>query len=278
MKQKTTVKSALVGLTYVVITFGLRGQPVNAASDPLQFEVASVKETTATCPPACGLIRSTPGAAGYHVEGATLRSLITVAYGVTDRQISGAGAWMEKERFDIEAKADHSRTIDELHAMLAHLLEDRFQLEVRRESRQESVWNLTVAGGGLKISPHDPGDRNYPPIVFGWISDNDGSVCASARGPNETMEYFAFSLSRNMNTTVIDRTGLPGRYDVSLKYMPDAAHPRNAEGTPLSYSSDCSDIFAALPKQLGLKLVKGKGPVEYLVVQHVEQLAGARRR
>lgn len=75
-----------------------------------------------------------------------------------------------------------------------------------------------------------------------------------------------------MNTTVIDKTGLPGRYDVNLRFMPDGAHPRTPEGTPLPYSSDCSDIFAAVPRQLGLKLVAGKGPVEYLVVDHVDQL------
>jgi uncharacterized protein (TIGR03435 family) len=218
------------------------------------------------------LIRSTPESAGYHAEGATLHSLMTVAYGVTDRQISGGARWTEKERFDVEAKADRPRTIDELHTMLAHLLEERFHLQVRRETRQESVWNLTIAKGGSKMPPHDPNDKNYPPIIVGWLSDHDGSVCASARGPNESMEYFAFSLSRNMNTTVIDKTGLPGRYDVNLTFMPDGAHPRSPEGTPLPYSSDCSDIFAALPRQLGLKLVAGKGPVDYLVVDHVEQL------
>jgi uncharacterized protein (TIGR03435 family) len=177
---------------------------------------------------------------------------------------------MEKERFDIEAKADRTRTIDELHTMLAHLLEERFQLQVRRETRQESVWNLTIAEGGSKMPPHDPNDKSYPPIILGWLSDHDGSVCASARGPNETMEYFALSLSRNMKTTVIDQTALHGRYDVNLRYMPDGAHPIHADGTAVPFSSDCTDIFAALPRQLGLKLVAGKGPVEYLVVEHVE--------
>jgi uncharacterized protein (TIGR03435 family) len=261
---------ALVALALAPV-FCLRAQP-NTPSDALKFDVASVKPSAANCPPACGLIRSTPGSAGYHAEGATLRSLMTVAYSVTDRQISGGPRWMETERFDIEAKADRPHTVDELHAMLAHLLEERFHLEVRRETRQESVWNMTVAEGGSKMPEHDPADKNYPPIVFGWLSDNEGSVCASAKGFNETMEYLAFSLSRNINTTVIDQTGLPGRYDVNLKFMPDGAHPRKPDGAPIPYSSDCSDIFAALPKQLGLKLVAGKGPVEYLVVDHVGPL------
>jgi uncharacterized protein (TIGR03435 family) len=268
---KSAGKNALVALAVLATTFCLRGQPGATAPDRLEFDVASIKPAAAGCPPACGLIGSTLGSAGYHAEGATLRSLMTIAYSVTDRQISGGPRWIENERFDIEAKADRPRGIDELHTMLAHLLEERFHLEVRRETRQESVWNLTVAEGGSKMPPHDPNDKNYPPIIAGWDSDNDGSVCASARGPNETMEYFAFSLSRNMKTTVIDKTGLSGRYDVNLRYMPDGANPRHADGTPAPYSSDCSDIFAALPRQLGLKLVAGKGTVEYLVVEHVEQ-------
>jgi uncharacterized protein (TIGR03435 family) len=254
------------------MTFSLRGQSSTTAADALTFEVASVKPSAAGCPPACGLIRSTVGSAGYHAEGATLRSLITVAWSVTERQISGGPRWMETERFDIEAKADRPRTIDELHAMLARLLEERFHLGIRREKRQESLWKLIVADGAPRMIPHDPTDKNYPPIMMQWVSDTDGSVCASARGANETMEYFAFSLSRNMKITVIDQTGLLGRYDVNLRYLPDGAHPIHADGTPVPFSSDCADIFAALPRQLGLKLVSGKGPVEYLVVDHVEQL------
>lgn len=271
-EQKSLGKCTLAAVAFVFgMPFCVRGQPT-ATPAPLAFEAASVKVSTGDCPAMCGLIRSTPGSAGYHAEGATLRSLMTVAYQVTDRQISGGPSWIGKERFDIEAKADRPRTIDELHAMLAHVLEERFHLQLRRETRQESVWNLTIAEGGSKMALHDPNDKNYPPTVFGWFSDTDGSVCATSRGPNETMKYFAFSLSGIMSTNVIDKTGLPGRYDVNLRFMPDGAHPRTADGTPRPYTSDCSDIFAAVQKQLGLKLIAGKGPVEHLIVDEVEQL------
>ena len=125
---KSAGKSALAAVAVLAASFCVRGQP--GAMAPENFHVASVKTTTARCPPACGLIRSTPGSAGYHAEGATLRSLMTVAYGVTDRQISGGPRWIENERFDLEAKADRPRSIDELHIMLEHLLE-----ESRRRSK-----------------------------------------------------------------------------------------------------------------------------------------------
>jgi uncharacterized protein (TIGR03435 family) len=93
-------------------------------------------------------------------------------------------------------------------------------------------------------------------------------VCGFAGGPNETTGYLAWSLSRNLNMTVIDQTGLPGRYDVDLRFMPDGAHPRTSDWPPVPFSSDCADIFTALPRQLGLKLVAAKGPVEYLVTEN----------
>ena len=255
---------------FLPLALSLSAQSRTNASDVLAFEIASVKASVEGCPPACGLIRSTVGSAGYHAEGATLRSLMTVAYGLTDRQISGGPRWTQTERFDIEAKSDRPRTVDELHTMLAHLLEERFHLELRHETRQESVWSLILTERGPTMPVHDPSDANYPPMATRWIPDTDGSVCASVGSPNESMEYLALSFSRSMNTTVIDRTGLTGRYDVNLRYMPDNVHPRHADGTPVPFSSDCSDIFAALPKQLGLKLVSGKGPVPYLVVERAE--------
>jgi uncharacterized protein (TIGR03435 family) len=78
------------------------------------------------------------------VKAAPPRLIMTVAYQVTDRQISRGPSWIDSDRFNITAKAAHPRTSDELHTMLAHLLQERFRLKVRRETRQEPVWNLAV--------------------------------------------------------------------------------------------------------------------------------------
>jgi uncharacterized protein (TIGR03435 family) len=69
---------------------------------------------------------------------------------------------MTTERFNVEAKAARPHTVDDLHTMLAHLLEERFHLKVRHEMRQESVWNLVVANGGSKMPVYDPADKDYP--------------------------------------------------------------------------------------------------------------------
>src|ERR1700678_2445861 len=92
---------------------------------------------------------------------------MTIAYQVTDRQISGGPSWINADRFNIDAKAARPRTNDELHTMLAHLLEERFHLTLRRENRQESVLVLVVDKGGSKMPVHDPEDKDYPPIGGG---------------------------------------------------------------------------------------------------------------
>jgi uncharacterized protein (TIGR03435 family) len=241
------------------------------ADDPLVFDVASVKPTTGTCPPVCGLIRPTVGAGGYHIEGAPLRLIMTVAYTVTDRQITGGPAWIGADRFDIEAKAERSRTTDELHVMLQHLLEERFHMTIRHEARQESVWNLVVAKEGQKMTAHDPDDKDYPPIGGRAVRAPDGSLCPGFAGKNVRMDYLAFFLSRNMDRMILDKTGLEGRWDFDLHFLPDAA--RLAAGGPgaPAISPDCGDLASSLPKQLGLRLEAGKGPVDFLVIDHVEK-------
>ena len=263
--------AALLFAATTTVSLALRAQqPQAGEKDPLTFDVGSVKPS-AGCPPACGLIRPTVGNQGYHVEGSTLRTLMTVAYTVTDRQISGGPAWLGTDRFDIEAKATRPRTVDELHIMLQHLLEERFQLKVRHETRQESVWDLVVAKGGSKMPVHDAADKDYPPMGPQMVRDPDGSVCLGLPGRNVTMNYFAFVLSRSVDRAVIDKTNLPDRYDVALKFLPAALPPRGPEGGELTISPDCHDIAVALPQQLGLKLESAKGPVDFLVIERAEK-------
>ena len=245
----------------------LRAQSQAEDKDPLVFEVASVKPSQPGG--RGGIIRAMPGNQRYHGENMPLRVMMTVAYTVTDRQISGGPDWMRTDPFDIEAKASRPRTIDELHVMLQHLLEDRFKLKIRRETRDEPAYILTVAKSGSKMPVHDPEDKDYPPIGGNLATAADGSICPGFTGRNVTMDYFAFFLSRLMDRTVVDRTGLPARYDVNTHFVPENAPLRNGDGPAIT--PGCADIYGALPSQLGLKLEKGRGPVPYLVIEHAEK-------
>lgn len=60
----------------------------------------------------------------------------------------------------------------------------------------------------------------------------------------------------------MNKTGLPGSYAIMLKWTPEGAQESAGSGP---------DIFAALEEQLGLKLVPTKGPVDTIVVDHIEK-------
>jgi uncharacterized protein (TIGR03435 family) len=70
---------------------------------------------------------------------------------------------------------------------------------------------------------------------------------------------------------VVDKTGLPGLFDIDLEYSPDAANPQMPDGlAPFPRAvNEQPGIFEAIEKQLGLKLTAGKAPVDYIVIDHV---------
>jgi uncharacterized protein (TIGR03435 family) len=167
------------------------------------------------------------------------------------------------------------------------LLEDRFQLKVHREATDGPVYFLTVAKNGPKLKPatcvvidpaHKPAPlapgENRPDICGSNRSGTIGSTrtmnllgvkmhepdMATATFPGLTF-YFASLLERS----VIDKTGLAGRFDIHLEYTPASAEvPSSADPGPPS-------LFVAVQEQLGLKLESGRGPVELLVIDHVEK-------
>jgi uncharacterized protein (TIGR03435 family) len=253
----------------LVAILGLAGlaaaqpQPPPDSKPPLTFDVASVKPT----PPdeRRGIAHQPPGGQSYEIIGAPLSMIMTVAYSVTPRQISGGPGWVNTDRWNIEAKAERRGTSDELHDALARVLEDRFRLKVRRETRVLPCYLLTVDKKGSKMPVHDPADLVHEPFT--------GAPGRGFSGKNATMNYFAFFLSRILDLNVIDHTNLPDHYDVDFQFVPDrsairANEPPGSEPPPLA---DGPDIFTALREQLGLRLEKGKGPVEFLVIEHAEK-------
>jgi uncharacterized protein (TIGR03435 family) len=245
-------------------------QSAGDAKEPLTFDLAAVKPTPAD--ERRGIVHQPPGGQSYECIGATVRTIMTVAYTVTDRQISGGPAWINTDRWNIEAKAERRGTSDELHTALAKLIEERFHLKIRHEKRELPVYILTVDKKGAKMAVHDPADLLHDPIAGGF---QNGEV--KLTGKNVAMDYFAFFLSRGLDLNVIDRTELPARYDVEYHYVPDLppGAGRGGDGPPLingqPVSVDGPNIFTALREQLGLRLEKGKGPVDFLVIEQAEK-------
>ena len=76
------------------------------------------------------------------------------------------------------------------------------------------------------------------------------------------MDQLVMCLSDVLSRRIVDKTGLTGNYDIDLKWTPD-----DQQGT----SDAGPTLFTALAEQLGLKLDATKGPVDTLVVDHVER-------
>ena len=192
--------------------------------------------------------------------------LIRVAYGVEDFQISGAPNW-EYEGYDVKAKVD-SATANELQKlsedqrnlqqqrMLQALLADRFKLALHREPKEVPVYALVIAGNGPKLQKSKPADdyangvKGPDGVPFGPHFMKFGPCERTSQG--SSMANVVRTLSQRIGRPVLDKTGLTGEYDFALRCSPD-------------------EFFTALQEQLGLKLESTKGPVEVLVIDHVER-------
>jgi len=226
--------------------FALAALPIAAQS----FDAASIKTAD---PEHIGLQIYSPNPGSFRAMAAGVKHLMAFAYGVRDVQISGGPRWSDTELFDIEAKAAGPASIPELRLMAKSLLEDRFKLQVHRESREQSVFDLVVGKAGPKLAP----------VPSAGLGIGLGKSQLNGRGAN--MAGLASVLSSRVSRQVIDKTDLKGFYNFTLTWTPDdeAAGPESGPS-----------IFTAIQEQLGLKLEPAKGMVEFLVIDSVERPSG----
>jgi uncharacterized protein (TIGR03435 family) len=250
----------------------------DADAKPLAFDVVSVKRSE---PNGRVRIRILPD--GWSASGIPLKGLISNAYGVRQDLISGAPGWTESTAYDIEAKEDPSvaaalqklpndQRAAQINSMLQAVLADRFHLKVTRVDKELPAYELVIAKGGFKLKEADP-NKSYS----GGLKGPDGVARAGMMmtgqgqviGQGIPMSRLATNLSYQVGRSVLDKTGLTGNYDLTLKWTPDQAAGTASPGA----DSDASgpSIFTALEEQLGLKLESRKAPTETLVIDQIER-------
>jgi uncharacterized protein (TIGR03435 family) len=245
----------------VPVVFGLAHTTSSQAPAPLAFDVASVKLNRLDTR---GFIGATPGGTGYTgftATGARLKVLIMLAHGIAERQLSGGPEWVELDGFDIDARSENPRSIDEIDLMLQSLLADRFKLKLRRETREESVYALVVEKDSPNLVRHRD-DDTAPPLIK--PSGKPGEVIFQ----NIPIKRLVWMLSGQTGRTVLDKTGLSGNYDFKLEWTPYATKGARDENSP---EASGTSIFAAIRSQLGLKLESQRGQSEYFTIEHVEK-------
>ena len=231
------------------------GAGLSAQTERASFDVADIK-------PSVGLRNGSstqpfPGGR-LHVENQPVRSLIRTAYRVQDFQISGGPAWINADRYDIEAKAEGNAPLPQVVGpMLQSLLADRFGLVIHRETRELPMYFLVAAKSGLKLEAS---------------KEPSGTIAVGPRmleAKGVSMQEFAGSLSGIMERTVVDKTGFNQPFDAHLEFALE--HGMLNGSTSLPPDPGRASISTVLQEQLGVRLQSAKGPVEVLVIDRIEK-------
>jgi uncharacterized protein (TIGR03435 family) len=243
------------------------------------FEVASVKPTP---PPRPGVrvFAFADASSQVRISGTrvtangTLTMLVAAAYSLERFQVTQspefADRWANSELYDVEARApgDAIPTLTQVRQMMQALLAERFHLKFTRQTTVTPVYNLVVAPGGPKLEPTAFGE-NAP------ITRNEGSSGTQIRTRflNVSMADFVGRIRGQFDRPLLDKTGLTGGFDFSLEYRWQApgmnADAAQALGIPDPEPG--IPIIASIGKQLGLRVVPAKEPVESLVIVHAER-------
>jgi uncharacterized protein (TIGR03435 family) len=293
--------SSAIGIAAVamLLVFAIASTPrVRAQSQPApaqttaapssSFEAASIKINRS----GSGRHSLSPNLPGGRLRAinVSLAGLMMSAYQAPATRILGAPSWFDSEYFDIDATSEGDNSGDENHVRLQTLLADRFKLVIHHETRQLPIYALVLAKPG-KLGPqlHLDGEKcddsspadspGFPPLPGTTppslkCSDLSGGVNpdrAHYSGRNISMERFletlAGSASRpNVDRPVVDQTGLSGNIDFTLEFAPQSVVDTGAPGP-----SALPSIFTALEEQLGMKLKTETGPVDVIVIDHVEE-------
>ena len=181
----------------------------------------------------------------------------------------GGPGWLNSAKFDIEAKADESvdaemQKLDsdagrlQKQKMLQALLAERFALKTHVETRELPIYALVVAKNGPKLEKSKANGTS--------INWRTGQI--TVQGSDSTVGLLAEQLTKVLDRVVVDKTGIQGRFAISLNWTPDDGAAANSSGSLADASGP--SVFTAIQEQLGLKLVSQKGPVQVLVIDHVE--------
>jgi len=257
----------------------------------VSFEVASLKRNKSG--ERGGSVRRQPGGR-VNAINMPLNMLITLAYQVQPYMLAGGPGWIADERFDIVAKLDVDPPPmhpgggpDPLALAMQTLLADRCKLKVHHETREGGIYALVMARPGVNPGPAlKPSTQDCSPEGIqarraapspAATSGTPPVVCGMQMAPGRIgfagfpLSIFATGLGGQVGRVVVDRTGLAGNWDLELTFAPErpAWLPPVEEVQPPDPNTP--SIFTALQEQLGLKLQATKGPVDILVIDHVER-------
>jgi len=264
-----------MGLLLAVASAVLVAQAPDAATRP-SFEVATIKRNVSLKDGGGGGL----GRGGrFRLINVSVRQMVLIAYRngppLMLSQVIGGPGWLDSDTYDITAKISDDLAgrpqVEQFAAqplLLQSLLEDRFKLKVHRETPQLPIYSLVRARKDASLGP-----QLRPSIVDCKIEPNKCRLdYAPGRfyGGAMRMATLIGFLSSNVQRVVVDRTGLDATFELTLEFTPERmALPLSPDATPPP--ADKPPLLTALQDQLGLKLESDRGPVDVVVIDHIER-------
>jgi uncharacterized protein (TIGR03435 family) len=199
----------------------------------------------------------------------TVEGLITLAYNLHPKQLTGGPEWLTTDHFDMDVLPDHEGlpSLEQARGIVRKLLADRFGLKFHEDTKELSVYVLSVAKGGPKFTK-SASDPSSPPGLGG----PPGRMMVR----NASMEEFAEVMQGTLDRPVVDQTGLKDRYDFQFRWTPDESQyggrvppPNSGDNTPAADAPP--PLFTAIQEQVGLKLDAMKAPAKVMVIESVEK-------
>jgi uncharacterized protein (TIGR03435 family) len=248
------------------------------------FEVASVKRSPPWKPgvffgPARGG-PGTPDLGQITWTYTTLKAMLMTAYDVENYQITGP-EWIESERYDVVAKLGAGATKAQVRAMWQGLLNERFRIAMHRESKEFQVEDLVIGKGGSKlkeahIDPDAPPPDGPPNMKNGQLMGPGFVTTIFPDGPRartmakeQPLSKLTTMLGSQLHRPVLDKTGLTGKYDFTLEFVPSLNVPLSPGGDA---AEPAPDLMTAVQQQLGLRLVAAKATLELMVIDRAEKI------
>lgn len=261
-RTQRAVSTRLICLGFVLAVLPqAKPQSPNVPANPPAFSVATIRINDS----GRNGIQTQIAPDGVSIANIPLQNLLSETFGVEPNQVLGLPDALKYERYDIQAKvaeedtaAMKTLTMKQKLAMLQSLLEERFSLKFHHETRELPIYMLRVAKGGMKMQEWKRPDAAVQDASFPHKLLRKGRTELDSQGT--TMSDLAKQLSSILGRTVVDGTSLTGNYDYMLQWADESSGASDAGPS----------IFTAVQEQLGLRLEAGKGPVDVIVVDHIE--------
>jgi len=285
----------LAAVAWLVVALPSQAQLAAPTANIPAFDAVSIKPNKA----GDNRMMINQGLDRYAGTNISLKMILRYAYNLTtEDQIVGLTGLADSSHFDVEAKMDAETvaaqkklskddSAEQRRLMMQAMLADRFKLTVHHETKELGMYDLVIAKGGSKLKEADPsasspnaadpnpGAPNRIAVSPNGIRPPEGAARKgmmrmgmgdlTAQGiPIASLANF---LAQTLHKQVRDKTGLTGDYDVHLKWQPDEMPAESHEATG---GETLPSIFTALQEELGLRLEAVKGPVDTIVIDHVE--------